>query len=79
MLFRSQGAQRQGMDHCVAHVLSQRPVYQLVLLYQTLASERCGYDHGLEVLTVVAGNPHLRTGQTGLDESLDVFGTCHGG
>src|SRR4030067_1134626 len=77
MLFRGQGTQRQGMDHCVAHVLPQRLVPQLVLLHEALAGKVRGYDQRLEVLAVVAGNAHLRTGEAGLDEALDVFCTCH--
>jgi len=77
MLFRSQGAQRQGMDHRVAHVLAQRPVHQLVLLHETLAGEVRGYDQGLEVLAIVAGHAHLCTGKAGFDEALDIFCTSH--
>ena len=44
MLFRSQGTQRQGMDHRVAHVLPQRPIHQLVLLHEALAGKFRGYD-----------------------------------
>jgi len=77
MLFRSEGTQRQGMDHRVPHVLPQRPVHQLVLLYEALASEVGGYDQRFEVLAIVTGDAHLRTGKPGFDESLDVFCASH--
>jgi len=77
MLFRSEGTQRQGMDYRVPHVLPQRPVHQLVLLHEALAGEVGGYDQCLEMVAVVAGDMHLRTGETGLDEALDIFCTCH--
>ncbi len=77
MLFRGQGAQCQGMNHCVAHILAERPIYQLVLLHEAFTNKVSGHDHSLEMLAVVTGNAHLRTGKPGLDEALDVFGTSH--